>query len=182
MSELDYSTFSPVDHNCLDLAETVSSETKCFHSVSWAFWLITKIFLYNFDPLKPHFYTVKLGFTGYTLFFLFLLKNIDCRASTHNLCFEQKYEKYQIFFIWKFSGFFFVVKFSVYLNRRVFVMWPPYLPKWTRLNWKEEETTSETQDNLDLIEFEIYGPFSTNKLIPSRSVYLTTHSWAGVVL
>ena len=25
---------------------------------------ITKIYLYNFDPLKPHFYIVKLGFTG----------------------------------------------------------------------------------------------------------------------
>ena len=26
--------------------------------------LITKTYLYNFDPLKPHFYIVKLGFTG----------------------------------------------------------------------------------------------------------------------
>ena len=25
---------------------------------------ITKTCLYNFDPLKPHFYMVKLGFTG----------------------------------------------------------------------------------------------------------------------
>ena len=25
---------------------------------------ITKIYLYNFDPFKPHFYIVKLGFTG----------------------------------------------------------------------------------------------------------------------
>ena len=25
---------------------------------------ITKTRLYNFDPLKPHFYIVKLGFTG----------------------------------------------------------------------------------------------------------------------
>ena len=40
--------------------------------------------------------------------------------STHNLCFEQKYEKYQTFFL-KFS-FFLVVKFSIYLNRHVFVM------------------------------------------------------------
>ena len=24
---------------------------------------ITKTYLYNFDPLKPHFYIVKLGFT-----------------------------------------------------------------------------------------------------------------------
>ena len=38
---------------------------------------ITKTRLYNFDPLKPHFYIVKLGLQGYTLFSLFLLKNID---------------------------------------------------------------------------------------------------------
>ena len=36
--------------------------------------IITKTYLYNFDPLKPHFYIVKLEFTGDTLFFLFLLK------------------------------------------------------------------------------------------------------------
>ena len=41
-------------------------------------------------------------------------------TSTHNLCFEQKYEKYQNFLSENF--FFLVVKFSVYLNRRVFVM------------------------------------------------------------
>ena len=39
---------------------------------------IMKTRLCNFDPLKPHFCVVKLGFTGDTLFFLFLLKNIDC--------------------------------------------------------------------------------------------------------
>ena len=42
---------------------------------------ITKIYLYNFDPLKPYFYIVKLGLQGYTLFLLFLLKNIDCGYS-----------------------------------------------------------------------------------------------------
>ena len=42
---------------------------------------ITKTCLYNFDPFKPHSYTVKLEFTGYTFFFLFLLKNIDCGHS-----------------------------------------------------------------------------------------------------
>ena len=85
---------------------------------------ITKTRLYNFDPLKPHFYIVKLGFTGVYLIFLFLLKNIDCveavLTSTHNLCFEQKYEKYQNFLSENFH--FLVVKFPVYLNRHVFVM------------------------------------------------------------
>ena len=33
--------------------------------------LITKTRLYNFDPLKPHFYIVKLGFTGVYIIFIF---------------------------------------------------------------------------------------------------------------
>ena len=41
-------------------------------------------------------------------------------TSTHNLCFEQKYEKYQNFLSKIFH--FLVVKFSVYLNRHVFLM------------------------------------------------------------
>ena len=36
--------------------------------------------------------------------------------STHNLCFEQNYEKYKNFLSENFH--FLVVKFSVYLNRR----------------------------------------------------------------
>ena len=39
---------------------------------------------------------------------------------THNLCFEQKYEKYQSFLSEFFQ--FFGGEFSIYLNRRVFVM------------------------------------------------------------
>ena len=31
---------------------------------------ITKTYLYNFDPLKPHFYIVKLGFTAVYIIFL----------------------------------------------------------------------------------------------------------------
>ena len=45
-------------------------------------------------------------------------------TSTHKLCFEQKYEKYQKFLAE--NVHFLVVKFSVYLNRHVFVM--PVLP------------------------------------------------------
>ena len=32
--------------------------------------LITKTYLYDFDPLKPHFYIVKLGFTGVYIIFV----------------------------------------------------------------------------------------------------------------
>ena len=41
--------------------------------------------------------------------------------STHNLCFEQKYEKYQNLFLSE-NFQFLVGKFSIYLNRHVFVM------------------------------------------------------------
>ena len=42
---------------------------------------ITKTRLYNFDPLKPHFNVVKLGFAGVYIIFLILLLNIDCGYS-----------------------------------------------------------------------------------------------------
>ena len=58
------------------------TENKASHSfliVSEGENSITKTCLYNFDPLKAHFYMIKLGFTGvYIIFSLFLLKNIDC--------------------------------------------------------------------------------------------------------
>ena len=41
-------------------------------------------------------------------------------TSTHNLCFEQKYENYQSFLSENFQ--FLGVKFSIYLNRRVCVI------------------------------------------------------------
>ena len=71
---------------------------------------------YNVEPLKPHFYLVKLGYTGVYIIFLISTQIIDL----HNLCFEQKYEKISEFLSENF--YFLVVKFSVYLNRLVFVM------------------------------------------------------------
>ena len=38
---------------------------------------ITETRLYNFDPLKPHFYIVKLGFTGVYIIFHISVQNID---------------------------------------------------------------------------------------------------------
>ena len=92
---------------------------------------ITKTCLYNFDPLKPHFYVVKLGFTGVYVIFLISAQNIDCgysfepprRGGSYEYpqsVAEQKYEKYQNFLSENFQ--FLVIKFSVYLNMRVFVM------------------------------------------------------------
>ena len=42
---------------------------------------ITKTYLYYFDPLKPHFYIVKLGFAGVYIIFLISAQNIDCGYS-----------------------------------------------------------------------------------------------------
>ena len=42
---------------------------------------ITKTRLYNADPLKPHFYIVKLGFTGVHIIFIISAQNIDCGYS-----------------------------------------------------------------------------------------------------
>ena len=67
-------------------------------------YIITKTCLYNFDPLKPHFYILKLEFAGVNIIFLISAQRHKLYrlseavlTSTHNLCFEQKYEKYQFF-------------------------------------------------------------------------------------
>ena len=49
-------------------------------------------------------------------------------TSNHNLCFEHKYEKYKNFLSENFQ--FLVVKFSIYLNRRVIVMRPLQCQIW----------------------------------------------------
>ena len=51
------------------------------------FWIadanlaFTKTCLYNFDPLKPHFYIVKLGFTWVYIIFLISAHNLACGYS-----------------------------------------------------------------------------------------------------
>ena len=74
--------------NRLDILCKLSPKEMNWDSVSCHFvtdsnmWAIKKTRLYHFDPLKPHFYIVKLGFTGvHIIVFLFLLKNIDCGYS-----------------------------------------------------------------------------------------------------
>ena len=78
---------------------------------------ITKTCLYNFDPLKPHFYTVKLRFTGVCIIFLI-------SAQKHRLgtiyVFSRYMKKNQKFLSEIFL--FLEVKFSTYLHKRVFVM------------------------------------------------------------
>ena len=65
-------------------------------------------------------------------------------TSTYNLYFEQKYEKYQIFLSENFQ--FLVVKFSIYLNRCVFVMQGvPQSQAAALPRHEEEEETDKTK-------------------------------------
>ena len=78
--------------------------------------LITKTRLYNFDLLKPHFYVVKLGFTGVYILCLISAQNINCGHSLEpprrggsneypQSMFWAEIWKISEIFIWKFSVF-----------------------------------------------------------------------------
>ena len=105
-------------------------QSACACNTVWSIFVIrmkktlpiTKTLLYNFDSLKPHFYIVKLGFTGVYIIFLISVQNIDYGYSLEppRLCFEQKKEKCQSFSSENFQ--FLEMKFSICLYRRVFVM------------------------------------------------------------
>ena len=75
---------------------------------------ITKTRLNNFDPLKPHFYIVKLGFTGVYIIFLISVLSRNMKKK------KKKKKNNRVFLSQNFK--FLEVKLSVYLNRRVFVM------------------------------------------------------------
>ena len=109
---------------------------------------ITKTCLYIFDPLKPHFYIVKLGFTRVYIIFLISAHNIDCRYSLEPPRRGGSNEYQQSMFwaeMWKISEvfclkifIFFVVKFSVNLNRHVFVM--------LQMHWSLQTLQMESRD------------------------------------
>ena len=93
---------------------------------------ITQTCLYNFDPLKSHFYIVKLGFTGVYIIFLISVQNIDYAYSLEPPRRGGSNGYPQSLFwaeIWKILEFFYLkslgfwrLKFSVHLNKSVFVM------------------------------------------------------------
>ena len=112
----------------------MTTHSEVSQSKKRIFWIlyihrsIRKTCLYSFNPLKPHFYRVKVGFTSVYINFLFSAQKhrlwVLVRTAspcTHNLYFEQKYENYHNFSSSE-SFHFLVVKFSIYLNSRVFVM------------------------------------------------------------
>ena len=82
---------------------------------------ITKTYLYNFHPFKSHFYKVKLGFSGVHTIILISAQNhrlwVLVRTAFTVLSRNMKNISYLS------ENFqFFEVKFSIYLNRRVFVI------------------------------------------------------------
>ena len=83
---------------------------------------ISKTCLYNLDTFKPHFYIEKMSLQGYTLFFLFLLNNIECGYSLEPPRRDGSNEYPQSMFyadILKISEFFFIWKFS-FLGGKIF--------------------------------------------------------------
>ena len=68
---------------------------------------ITKTYLYNFDPLKPNFYIVKLGFAWVYIIFLVSAQNIDCGYSLepHRQGGSNQYQQSMFWEIWKISEF-----------------------------------------------------------------------------
>ena len=64
--------------------------------------------IYFLSPLKPHFYIVKLGFTGVYIIFLIYAQNIDCGYSLELPQWGGSNEDPQSMFwaeIWKMSDF-----------------------------------------------------------------------------
>ena len=81
---------------------------------------ITKTFLCNTDPIKPHFYIVKLGFTGVYIFFsYFCSKTRRFKRAPTIYVLSRNVKNIRGFYL-KICSFWKLI-FSIYLNRHVFV-------------------------------------------------------------
>ena len=135
----------------------------CIRELDYVYITIT--YLYNFYPLKPHFYTVKQGFRWVYIIFLISAQKHRLWVFTRTAS-PRRFKRVPTIYILsrnmkKISEFlsenfqFWVVKFSIYLNRRVFVMimsvssWSKlktsdprskmsFLPKWLYLSQWEK--------------------------------------------
>ena len=120
---------------------------------------ITKTRLYNSDFLKSHFYIVKLGFTGVYIIFSYVpKKHGSCyslepprRGGSNEypqcMFWEEIWNILENFFICK-NFPFLVVKFSIYLNKSVFVMvfainlkkpWNSGCPQWRHCTYVQAD-------------------------------------------
>ena len=71
--DLNHSRIGKIQNlECLNNCEVSNSSSVLINFFMCFFNLITKTYLrvYNFDPLKPHFYLVKVGFTREYIIFL----------------------------------------------------------------------------------------------------------------
>ena len=68
---IQYNTIqcTTIQYNAIQY-NTIQYNTTQHNTIQELNVLITKTCLYRFDPLKPHFYIVKLGFTGVCIIFL----------------------------------------------------------------------------------------------------------------
>ena len=111
-----------------------------------SYFYFTQTCLYNFDPLKPHFYIKHWGLQEYTKCILFFLIS----AQKHRLwvlvrtMLSSSNEYPQSMFwaeIWKIRFFlsemfqFLEVKFSICLNRCIFLMMPEMSFRFTVSDW-----------------------------------------------
>ena len=88
---------------------------------------ITRTYLYNFDPRKPHFYIVKLGFTWVHIIFLISAKKhrlwVLVRTASNEYTFYVLSRNMKNIRVYLSENFQFLeVKFSICLNRCVLVM------------------------------------------------------------
>ena len=107
------------------LEQTVQTQIRMKDQSEQGLHYITKTRLYNFDPLKPHFYIVKLGFTGVYIIFLISAQNIDCWYSLELPRRGGSNEYLQSMFwaeIWKISDFF-IWNFSVFWRWNFLYIW-----------------------------------------------------------
>ena len=100
---------------------------------------ITKTYLYNFDPLKPLYYSKTGVYRGIDYFLISAQKHrlwvlVRTALPTHNLCFSRNKKNIRYFLSENFQ--FLEVKFSIYLNRRVFVMTDSIGSCDVSLTWK----------------------------------------------
>ena len=116
----------------------VYSARRFILSIALCFVLvITKTCLYNVDSLKPHFYIATLGFAWIYIIFLISAQKYEAvLTSTHNLCFEQKYEKYLIFCYLKLF-LFWCYKFQNFLIGMFSSFYHCDYLVWGRESWSE---------------------------------------------
>ena len=85
---------------------------------------ITKTCLCNFEPLKPHFYIVKLWFTGVYIIFLISAQKdrlwVLVNEYPQSIFLSRNVKNIRVFLPENFQVL--EVKFSLCLNRRIFVM------------------------------------------------------------